>query len=281
MSMKSKMTVVNGDGYGEILERLAAQEIALIRKHQLSQKMATQLHRDVWARVEKECPFRERPEAYIGARLEEAIARYISVGFHEAAGFTEEGFRKMLAPLIARAVKAFTPPAEFPIMNGEYSVLLVIPTAWVSLQRQVTSVAGTAWLFAESGETGGNPLATIAAGVSEVAEGGEAAPREPSVLVGIDARKMKHHRFEDARTIAKREHLHFFAAHELIQLFLVRPTFLSEVPASVALGETFGKESFGLSSAEPRPIPALHASGERHLGAGIGKPYYAARITMS
>ncbi len=266
-----KITVVDGMGFDEIVSALVEHELAVVRRHKLSQKMATKLHREVWYRVEAERPFREDPEAYIRERLEEQVEKYIALGFHDAAGYSEEGFRSMLEPLITKTVKSFAPPAAYPIMDGEFAVLLVIPTALVPLRRQVAS------LTQRNGDVVSLAL--------ETGEFGKAAPKEPYVLTGINGpRALKGCTFLQASAEVKRSGSAFFSTHELAQLLLVRPRFLSPQAEAIALGDRRVDEQGGthvvFSSGDVGDpmLSALRVQGAR-MGMGLGKPYYSAMIT--
>lgn len=275
---KSQMSVVGGGGYDEIKNDLVERAIAMIREHGLSQKVATKLFRDAWLSIESARPFREDPEVYIAARLQEQVLRYIELGFHDAAGFSQDGFRAALSPLLRKTVAFFAPPAEYPIMRGEFSVLLVLPPEWVSLRKQIASICGIKWELLH-GDMADHLSAVSRA--PEVAEHGKPAPREPYVLVGIDGgRGLKEHSLLGANNKLKKSDRTYFSAHQLVQLLAIRPDWLAAQSATIALGEKYEKDYLGFAAQPGRP-PELRVFGapSAHSCVGVAKPYYTKMIT--
>jgi len=271
-----KITVVDGMGFDEIVDALVNEELGAIRRHRLSQKMATKLHREVWLRVEAVRPFREDPETYIMERLEEQVKKYVASGFHDAIGYSEEGFRSALCSLVAKTVKSFAPPATYPIVDGEFTVLLVIPPEWISLRRQIASLT--------SSDGGGVPSLPF-----ETAEYGKPAPKEPYVLVGLNGgRGLKDCTFLQANAEVKRGGCTYLSTHQLTQLLIVRPRFLAPQAESIALGDrsieanVVSGETHVVFTGNQNDYPTLSTKRIQapRMGVGVGKPYYSAMITV-
>lgn len=275
------ITVVNGRGYDEVRDDLVEYVVALIKEHNLSQKVTTRLFLlDAWREIEKRRPFAESPEQYIAARLEEQISCYIARGIHQAAGFTECDFRAALSKLCEKTLGYFAPPAQHPIMKGEYSALLVIPTAWASI-RSLLVGARTGSSSLPSGTVLDGFEEVLARG-SEVTECGNTAPRRPYVLVGIDGgRTHKSLSFAKAEAELGRSGCTGFSLHELAALLLVRPEWLKEHGEMAALGERYGKDHLGFAmGSDSGPNSTVWRPPHEFSGAGVGKPYYAKRIEL-
>ena len=107
MVKKPKFSIVDGQGYEQILAGIVGQLVDVIRKHQLKPKMATKLMQDAWLRAEQ--AFRSEREAYIRKSLEKQIQHYVELGLHTAVGEPSgECFRGILQPLIEKTVEFFS-----------------------------------------------------------------------------------------------------------------------------------------------------------------------------
>lgn len=278
---KPQISVVSGgESFRDIETRLLTEIIRLIDDFHLSEdqrganpKMAMSLIRALTEGVEQY--LRPQTTSYIMARLDEQVERYIELGFHAAAGYSETDFRSALTPLITRVMDFFAPPSRHPIRDGEFTLLLVIPTQWVPMRRQLYSFLGDV-------SSGADALRT------EIRPQGRPSPVDPYVLVGINGgRELKGKTIQQADEWVERHGRTFLSLHQLVQLFLVRPNFLSArtdtlLPQADALvlGE---KCPVGLIqfSAHPSGINMVFYDEKKYLnsGVGVGKPYFTTLIS--
>lgn len=296
---KKGLVVVSQTNYDDIKVMAVECISALIRVHGYDPKMETKFLHDVMRDVE--LLSKGAREAYIRNRLTNTkvisgdggkkslgvITRYLGLGMHELAGRSEEGFRKALAPLVEKTVAFFSPPAKHPIIDGEFSCLLVIPPEWISLRRQFALLRTAYGLSPDFPDDFGEEL-TRALDTRTLAPGGHSAPKEPYVIIGINAgRALKGLRRVDADQEVKNLGLSYLLPHEYIQLLLVRPQFLVPEEGGLALGEKF-------SSGYLRVIARggyLHEGGRPELSfvaetsngssfKGVGKPTYTKMVTL-
>ena len=272
------MSVVLGRGFDEIVGDTTAFLASVIKKYNLSQKMATRLVHDAWARVERERIFRGDPESYIREHLNCQISAYVQAGFHALAGFTEEEFRAALDPLVNKTTDFFSPPAGHPIMDGEFTCFLVLPPEWGCSLRFLLgklrsdcyeSLRDFHYVLEKTTQKG------------EVAQGGCIAPKTPYVLVGIKAERGLR---ELTRVGADKEREKFgflyFSAHQLALLLLLRPDFLRPGESAIALGEKFPEERYLLLTSKERGFTLYISDMSESFLTGVGKPYYTRMITL-
>lgn len=276
---KPTLSLVDAQGFDTIVSDLSGHIARIVKKYQLSQKMATRLVYDAWAKVEDERPYRGDPESYIEEHLSAQIARYVELGIHTSLGFTKEEFRVALQPLVRKTVSFFIPPAAHPIIDGELTCFLVVPSEWGCSLRFL--------LGKLRGESDASPLELrhlleqVTRG-SEVAPGGSAAPKTPYVLVGVKGgRGLKECTRDSADRIRKKFALSYLSPYQLALLFLLRPKFLSLGEQAIALGEKFSDERYlKLTSREAGVVASLSIDPPGASLAGIGKPYYTRMITV-
>ncbi|OGZ09576.1 MAG: hypothetical protein A3D65_06920 [Candidatus Lloydbacteria bacterium RIFCSPHIGHO2_02_FULL_50_13] len=276
---EQKMSVVDGQSPEESKRELVEHWRKLIRRLGLSQKTATRLNRDVWLEVESARPFREDPEVYIAARLEEQIKCYEELGLDKAAGFRVGNFRAALEPLIVKTVAYFAPPTQHPIMDGEFCVFLVIPPEWVSIHWQIMNVRSPSGQIPNGACVEGFQEAL--AKLPEVTEFGKPTPRVPYVLVGINGgRGLKDLSLGQANSEVKKNGYTYFSLHQLAQLLMVRPNWLGANSETIAFGERYGKDHLGFSGQHySGPQATILRVPHESSCVGVGKPYYTKIIT--
>ena len=218
---------------------------------------------------------REQTFAYVSTRLNEQIDKYIALGFHTVAGYTPEAFREALAPLVAKTLEFFRPLSERPLRDGEFSVLLVLPTEWVPRRRLFATLLGQ------------NPTDEITKiSSSEIRTCGKASPSEPYVLLGINGgRGLKDCTIEKADEQVAKKGNTYLSLSQLIQLLLVRPNFLSaesdlSQSSVFVMGERWNTELVCLIATKEGITLELSPEKNVHGGVGIGKPYYSRMITL-
>jgi|GEM_PF-4692407 len=259
---------------GEISDAIAGVIIEEIEKYQLSiPKMSTKLMQEIALGVERH--FANDAQNYINTRLNEQIERYIGLGIDHIAGCSPDEFRNLLKPLIERVQLFFSPPAKHPIVSGEFTLLLVLPPEWLLYRPQLRMLMG------EKAEL--NVIPTV----FEVRKHGGVAPNEPYVLVGINAgRGLKDSTIMQADIDIEKFGCTYFSVHQLVQLLLVRPRFLSSQssalslqPEVCALGEKCGKGV--VKFVDKKNFIDIEYIDEANVrsGVGVGKPYYHKMIT--
>lgn len=273
--------VSSGQSFSDIQQRLVAEITQVIDRYQFAYdkdgrpnpKMAMSLVRAVADAVEVN--YHEQTLEYVSTRLEEQIERYIALGLHDAAGYTEESFRFALAPLVLRAEAFFEYPSKHPMRDGEYTLLLVLPERMVPVRR----------LLAEF--LGGDIPVEFDTLRTEVRANGKVSPETPYILVGINGgRGLKDVSIARADESVERSGCTHMSLHQMLQLFLMRPHFFSVHTDSllaqseaVVLGEkcTRGLIKFVARSAghEVLFVDEKNVHGE----VGVGKPYYTTLIT--
>ena len=243
-----------------------------------SPKMAFKLTEHIIDGVARYC---ENVSAqYITRRLNEQIERYIELGMPIASGYdSEERFREALAPLVLQAVEYFAPPADHPIQDGEFTLLLVLPIAWVPLRRQVAMFRS---VFGQTNELSSALDEVLKKGLRFTTQFGKKSPQEPYIIVGINGgRGLKECTVSQADEEVTNYKQTYLSVHELIQLLLIRPYFLPSDSESLALGEKYDKRDYvkftnaGVAS----EIDVVQVLSER-FGVGIAKPYYTHMITV-
>src|SRR3989338_3245769 len=127
---RPRTTVVGGRGFDQIVDDLASQISKIVREHQYSQKIAARLFREAWREIERGRICGENPEEYVREHLGKQIAEYVRLGVQTPTGFLEEEFINALEPLVKKTVNFFTPPAGYPILDGELTCFLVPPAEW-------------------------------------------------------------------------------------------------------------------------------------------------------
>lgn len=271
-----KFKIVDGRGFNELTGMLAKQIGHFIEKYDLSQKMATRLVADSWARVEKRGLFNVDPVSYVRAHLDEQIDRYLVLGLHSLAGLTEAEFRSDLEPLVKKTVDFFLPPAGHPIIDGEFTCLLVLPGAWgCSLRFLVGQLRHQYGLTTLPG------FRDVLGSIGEEGEGGF-APDIPYVIVGVKGpRGLKECDHAVADKACDKFGHEYLSARDLAFLLLCRPRFLQFGDSVIALGEEFGEEHYlALTLDEKGFTPTLISDPAPSALEGVGKPYYR-RVILS
>lgn len=271
------LTVVGGTpGFDDITAMLVREAIRTIERYKLENpKRSGKLLEQMRLRVERH--YQKEAIDYIDKRLDEQITRYIELGFAECAGYSPGAFRRELKPLIERVHNAFVPPALHPIIAGEFTLLLVIPTTLVPLRRQVMS------LRCANGRTEETPDALhelLKRAEFEATKLGKTPPNEPYVLIGINGgRGLKGSPILLAEKLLEERRQTYFAIHEFIQLLLVRPKFLPQHSEAIPLGaKTAGGYLRFTARGGSIDIDVTGVLDER-FGEGICKPYYTHMIT--
>lgn len=280
---KSALSAVSGDqGFHDIQSRLAARIISDIDTFRFAfdkdgrpnPKMAMSLVRAVADAVESR--YRDETREYVSTRLDEQIERYIALGLHDAAGYTEDSFRSSLQPLAESVKKFFDYPSNHPIRDGEYTLLLVLPERMVPVRRLLATFLD------------GDIFSVFDTLRMEVRSHGKAAPDTPYVLVGINGgRGLSDHSIARADDWMEKNGRTYLSLHQAVQLFLMRPHFLSAQSdalhaqsEALVLGE---KCSHGLIKFVARSSgnDVLFVDGKNiHGEVGVGKPYYTTLITV-
>ncbi len=217
---------------------------------------------------------------YIERRLEEQILRYIALGMPEASGYDSEiSFREALAPLVTRAMQYFAPPTDHPIQDGEFTLLLVLPPAWVPLRRQVAMFRHA---YGQTSELSRGVDEVLRRGLLWTTQFGKASPQEPYIIVGINGgRGLKECTIGQADEEMTNHKQAYLSVHEFIQLLLVRPHFLPHDSESLVLGEKIDKRDY-VRFTKKGGIPdieVVQVQSER-FGVSVGKPYYTHMITV-
>lgn len=274
-SGRPSLSVVDGTpGFDEITGMLVRDAIRLIERYKIANpKMATRLLQELALRVERH--YEKPAHDYITKRITEQIDRYIALGFAEFAGYSEATFRAELAPLVARVHRFFAPPALHPIQDGEFTLLLVIPTELVPLRRQVVTLRAQSGHGVELPESLDDLLKRAR---PERTKYGKVSPKQPYVLVGINGgRGLKENMLGFADQEIEKFGQTYFSIHEFVQLLLVRPKFLEQGEA-IPLGE---KCADGYLRFQKRggttDIDVTQIRDDRY-GIGVGKPYYTRMI---
>ncbi len=214
--------------------------------------------------------FQDTSLAYMRSRLDQQCARYHELGFVVGAGHSEESFVSALTPLMLRVTEFFAPPAKHLIVDGEYSLLLMLPPSWLPLRRALASLLG------EDFQTEVD-LHTILSRNTE-----QPTPLAPYVLVGINGgRALSGKTLAESDLHVEKKQYSYFSLHELCQLFLMRPQFLGassgglfEQSEALALGSKCAQGLISLVATKSGIRLASSDEKNIHGGAGVGKPYY-------
>lgn len=282
---KKGLVVVRQTNYSNVVEKGVALMSALAKEHGYGPKMETQFLTDVAGGVE--LLSKEARQAYMRSRLKKSLARYIELNMHTLAGMSEEGFREALAPLVEKTIDFFSPPAKHPIIDGQFSCLLVIPTDWISLRSQLGLLHRAYGLRPDFPERFTGDLARELEG-RVIASYGRVAPKEPYVIVGINGgRALKGSPRGNADATVGDLGLSYFLTHEYIQLLLVRPQFLVPEEGGIVLGEKFHSGYLRVIARggylHEGGIPKLDFAPETSNDVsfrGLGKPTYTKMIVL-
>ncbi len=271
------LTVVGGTpGFDEITAMLVREAIRTIERYKLENpKRSGKLLEQMRLRVERH--YQKEAIVYIDKRLDEQIARYIELGFAECAGYSPEAFRRELKPLIERVQNFFVPPALHPIIAGEFTLLLVLPTTLVPLRRQVMSLRSASGRTDETTEALHQLLKCAE---FEATKLGKVPPKDPYVLMGINGGrglKGSHILLADMRLEERKQT--YFAIHEFIQLLLVRPKFLPQHSEAIPLGEKTAGGYLRFTARGGNIDINITGVLDERFGEGICKPYYTHMIT--
>ena len=272
--------VKSGQSFQDIQARLITEAEKTIEKYGLARdkngrpntKMAMSLVHAVASAVEMS--YGQQTREYVATRLNEQIERYITLGFHDVAGYSEHLFHAALEPLIAKTLDFFSPPSERPIRDGEFTVLLVLPKDWVPSRRLLIAFLG------ESLSRDVDQLHTEKRGHGGV------SPQDPYVLVGINGgRGLKDCSIEKADMWVEQNARTYLSLHEWIQLYLIRPNFLSaenDLAQSevLVLGEKWKSQLISFATTGHRIQVVLTDEKNVQGGVGVGKPHYAKIITV-
>lgn len=296
---KKGLVVVGQANYDNVVAKGVAVLSALAKEHGYGPKMETKYLHDVARGVEARS--KDARAAYIRERFSKAgmdekgdedikhgsITRYLQLGMHELVGKGEEGFRRALEPLVEKTIDFFLPPAKHPMLDGEFSCLLVIPPEWASLRSQFALLREAYGLPKDFPEEFEEEF-TRALDGKTLTPHGRLAPREPYVLIGVDGgRARKNFRRVDADSEVKNLGLSYLLAHEYIQLLLVRPRFLFPEEGGVALGEKFSSGYLrvtargGYLDESGRPeLSFVPETANGNSFRGTGKPTYTKVVTL-
>ncbi|OGZ05902.1 MAG: hypothetical protein A2845_03825 [Candidatus Lloydbacteria bacterium RIFCSPHIGHO2_01_FULL_49_22] len=280
---KPALSAVSGDqSFDDIQSRLALSIMGKIaefgfahdREGRPNPKMAMSLVRAVADAVELR--YRDETREYVSTRFDEQVERYIALGLHDAAGYTEDSFRTSLRPLAESVKKFFDYPSNHPIRDGEYTLLLVLPERMVPVRRLLATFLGS------------NIFSVFDTLRMDVRSHGKVAPDSPYVLVGINGgRGLLDHSIARADDWMEKNGRTYLSLHQAVQLFLMRPHFLSAQSdalhaqsEALVLGE---KCSQGLikfvarsSGNEVLFVDEKNIHGE----VGVGKPHYTTMISV-
>lgn len=279
--MSGTISVVTGqESFGDIHRRLSKEIIDAIRLYGFDYqdgvpkpKIAMSLMRAISSEVERELWLATK--MYITARFEEQVNCYIERSFPSFAGYSNSQFRESLKPLLERLLKFFSPPSNHLIEDGEFTLLLVIPPAWIPLRRQLMSFTDV-------------PISDDVETQTEVRINGKTAPQSPYVIIGIDGgRGLKDLSIQESDRWVTEEKRTYLSAHELIQLYLLRPHFLSaktdaihSQPEALVLGDVFSKGLLVLVAEGNKMNFRFERKDNSYGGRYIGKPHYVTRISL-
>lgn len=219
--------------------------------------------------------FAEATKTYVRTRLNQQVARYNKLGWVKGAGYTEESFSDALMPLHSRVMNFFAPPGEHLVVDGEYTLLLILPEAWVPKRRVLASLLGEDF-------TTEVDLTTVSSRTN-----GKVLCDKPYVLVGINGgRELRDNSLQESDSMIYESGRSYFSLHELCQLFLMRPHFLRapsgdihEQSEALALGDKCSRGLLRLSATATGIRLETSDTKNVHGGVGIGKPYYTKIIT--
>lgn len=264
-----KFTIVGGRGFDALTSEIAEHIAGMIEKYGLSQKMATRLVTDSWARVEGGRSLKIDAESYVREHLNEQVDRYIALGLHSLAGLTDAEFRSDLEPLMKKTVDFFRPPAGHPIIDGEFTCLLVLPAAWGCSLRFLVGQLRQCY-----GPTTLPGFRDVLGSIGTEAEG-TLAPEIPYVIVGVKGpRGLKEYDRMAADKECNKFGHEYLSARELAFLLLSRPRFLQFGDSVIALGEEFEEGRYlALTLDEKGFTPTLIADPAPTSLEGVGKPY--------
>jgi hypothetical protein len=274
-SIVEKFKVVDGRDFYTLTNQLAKQMVYLVEKYSLSQKMVTRLVADAWAQVESERRFKEDSESYIRKHLNEQINVYLTLSLHSLAGLTEAEFRSDLEPLVKKTVDFFLPPAGHPIIDGEFTCLLVLPDSWGCSLRFL--LGQLRQLYGPTTLPGFRDVLECVTWEAEE----HLAPDTPYVLAGVKGvRGLKECDYAAADKECDKFGYDYLSVRELALLLLCRPRFLQFGDSVIALGDEFGEKRYLVLTLDEKGFtPNIIQEPAPSSLLGVGKPH-CRRVVM-